>query len=132
MKFIHYIYIALRTLLAICLLTLLSLQFAARITGYVRCVAVAYAAAHRGLPEDCDCKSILADAFDGNGQNKHLAATPVQEKMPDFAQPFPDLSLTAPVAPAATQRPTVPKPYRYTAARSVFRPPSPSLLPSML
>lgn len=113
-----------RSFLAICLLALISVHFAIRLTGYVQCVVKAYVIDHRDFAMDCSCAKIMAAAF-GNAQTEEqqLHSASVTLKLQD-------VTLLAesprPIAPGEAAKPStgwVQHRYPSPAAGAIFRPP---------
>lgn len=118
-----YIYHALRSLFAICLLAVLGLQFVSRLTGYVNCMVSAYIIDHRDFTEDCGCIHYIAQTFDDQGNNNQLQSTaPVlklQDYVPAHSEPAPQALQRVTSVPAGM----VPDQYRYKGITSIFHPP---------
>ena len=103
-----------RSFLAICLLALISVHFAIRLTGYVQCVVKAYVIDHRDFAMDCSCAQT-------EEQQLHSASVTLKLQ---------DVTLLAesprPIAPGEAAKPStgwVQHRYPSPAAGAIFRPP---------
>ncbi|WP_346318892.1 hypothetical protein [Chitinophaga sp. YIM B06452] len=113
-----------RPLLAICLFAALSMQFAARLSGYVQCMVTAYIVNRGDLAVDCECIRHLAASFgDDYSGNQHMQAKPQELKVQDYVPVTADVLLKPVLLPSRPVAGMLPSQYRYTGVSAIFHPP---------
>ncbi len=131
MKNNHYIYIALRSIIAISLLAVLCLQIAIRLTGYVHCMVTAYVIEHRDITVDCGCVHYIAQTFDEGTSRNQLQQMPSPLKLQDYVPAGSTPLLQTPECSNSRYYGVAPQHYQYTAVSSIFHPPSAITTPSL-